>query len=147
MAHRLLESRCSTRALADAGLCLSHLPGIRLGHEQAEAAAAARMERQKILERETPPTVVAIIDEVVLRRQLGTREVMAQQCQKLLDASEHPSVIVQVVRGASAGIGGALALAEGPQGTVLLSGSVLEDTVTADKSPACSSATPPTGAV
>jgi hypothetical protein len=43
-------------------------------------------------------------------------------------------VIVQVVRGASAGIGGALALAEGPPGAVLLSGSVLEDTVTADTS-------------
>jgi hypothetical protein len=92
------------------------------------------MERQKILERETPPTVVAIIDEVVLQRQLGTREVMADQCRKLLEASDHPSVIVQVVRGASAGIGGALALAEGPQGSVLLSGSVLEDTVTADGS-------------
>jgi transcriptional regulator with XRE-family HTH domain len=105
-----------------------------LGHEQAEAATAARMERQKILERDTPPTVVAIIDEVVLQRQLGTREVMAGQCQKLLDASEHPSVIIQVVRGASAGIGGALALAEGPRGSVLLSGSVLEDTVTADGS-------------
>jgi len=105
-----------------------------LGHDQAEAATAARMERQQILERDAPPTVVAIIDEVVLQRQLGTPAVMAEQCKKLLEASERPGVIVQVVRGASAGIGGALALAEGPQGSVLLSGSVLEDTVTADGS-------------
>lgn len=105
-----------------------------LGHEQAGAAAQARVERQKVLGAGSPPTVVAIIDEVVLQRQLGSREVMRDQCAKLLEMSEHPSVIIQVVRGASAGIGGALALAEGPQGTVLLSGSVLEDTVTADGS-------------
>jgi hypothetical protein len=103
-----------------------------LSHDQATAAAAARMTRQEILNRENPPAVVAIIDEVVLQRQLGSPQVMAGQVKKLLDDSEHPSILVQIVRGASAGIGGALALAEGPQGTVLLSGSVLEDMVTSD---------------
>ncbi len=101
-------------------------------HERATGAVAARMARQAILGREDPPTVVAIIDELVLARQIGSREVMAEQCARLLEVSEHPSVIVQVVRGASAGLGGMLALAEGPRGSVLLSGSLLEDIVTAD---------------
>jgi transcriptional regulator with XRE-family HTH domain len=101
-------------------------------HDRARQAVDARMARQEILGRDDPPTVVAIIDELVLSRQLGSREVMAEQCKRLLDVSEHPSVIVQVVRGASAGLGGMLALAEGPRGSVLLSGSLLEDIVTAD---------------
>jgi transcriptional regulator with XRE-family HTH domain len=101
-------------------------------HERATEAVAVRMARQEILNRENPPTVVAIMDELVLARQLGSREVMAEQCARLLEFSEHPSVIVQVVRGASAGLGGMLALAEGSRGSVLLSGSLLEDIVTAD---------------
>jgi DNA-binding XRE family transcriptional regulator len=101
-------------------------------HDRATQAVTARLARQEILKREDPPTVVAIIDELVLARQIGSREVMAEQCDRLLKVSEHPSVIVQVVRGASAGLGGMLALAEGPRGSVLLSGSLLEDIVTAD---------------
>jgi transcriptional regulator with XRE-family HTH domain len=104
------------------------------GHseQRAREAVAARMARQEILKRDDPPMVVAVIDELVLARQLGSEEVMAEQCKRLLELSEHPSVIVQVVRGASAGLGGMLALAEGPRGSVLLSGSLLEDIVTAD---------------
>ncbi|HEY6790246.1 MAG TPA: DUF5753 domain-containing protein, partial [Trebonia sp.] len=101
-------------------------------HDRATQAVAARMARQAILDRDSPPTVVAIIDELVLARQIGSPEVMAEQCARLLAVSEHSSVIVQVVRGASAGLGGMLALAEGPRGPVLLSGSLLEDIVTAD---------------
>jgi transcriptional regulator with XRE-family HTH domain len=101
-------------------------------HDRAVQAAAARMARQAILDRDDPPTFVAVIDELVLARQLGSPQVMAEQCARLLEVSEHPSVIVQVVRGASAGLGGMLAVAEGPRGSVLLSGSLLEDIVTAD---------------
>jgi hypothetical protein len=95
-------------------------------------AAGVRMGRHAILERERPPRVVAVIDELVLHRQLGTREVMAGQCLRLLELAERPQVSVQVVRGASAGLGGMVALAEGPGGTVVLAGSVLEDIVTDD---------------
>jgi hypothetical protein len=105
-----------------------------LGRDRGQPAGALQVPAFLVDLAVVASAVVAIIDEVVLQRQLGSREVMARQCEKLLEASEHPSVIVQMVRGASAGIGGALALAEGPQGSVLLSGSVLEDTVTADGS-------------
>ena len=70
-----------------------------------------------------------VIDELVLHRQLGAREVMAGQCKRLLELADRPQVSVQVVRGASAGLGGMVALAEGPGGTVVLAGSVLEDIV------------------
>jgi transcriptional regulator with XRE-family HTH domain len=101
-------------------------------HDSATQAAALRMERHRILDREKPPRVVAIIDEPVLYRQLGSREVMAGQCRWLLELTDRPQVSVQVVRGASAGLGGMVALAEGPGGTVVLAGSVLEDIVTDD---------------
>lgn len=96
-------------------------------HDSAARSTAARMERHRILDREKPPRVVAVIDELVLHRQLGSREVMAGQCERLLELAERPQVSVQVVRGASAGLGGMVALAEGPGGTVVLAGSVLED--------------------
>jgi transcriptional regulator with XRE-family HTH domain len=96
-------------------------------HDSATQAAAARVERHRILDRDKPPRVVAVIDELVLHRQLGSREVMAGQCRLLLELGERPQVSVQVVRGASAGLGGMVALAEGPGGTVVLAGSVLED--------------------
>jgi transcriptional regulator with XRE-family HTH domain len=101
-------------------------------HDSANKAAAARMERHLILDREKPPRVVAVIDELVLHRQLGSPEVMAGQCKRLLDLGERPNISVQVVRGASAGLGGMVALAEGPGGTVVLTGSVLEDIVVDD---------------
>jgi transcriptional regulator with XRE-family HTH domain len=98
-------------------------------HDSATQAAASRIERQRILDRDKPPRVVAVIDELVLHRQLGSPQVMAGQCRRLLALSERPQVSVQVVRGASAGLGGMVALAEGPGGTTVMAGSVLEDIV------------------
>lgn len=103
-----------------------------LSHDRATEAAKARIGRQVVLERDKPPVVVALIDELVLQREIGSPEIMAGQCKRLLELGEYPTVHIQVVRGASAGLGGSLALAEGKDGTVMLSGSLLEDIVTAD---------------
>jgi transcriptional regulator with XRE-family HTH domain len=100
--------------------------------ERAVELADARMERQQVLGRDSPPVVVALIDQTVLTRQLGSAQVMAGQCERLLELSAHPTVHIQVVKLPTQGLDGMLALAEGPAGTVLLSGGVLEDIVTAD---------------
>ncbi|MCX5423163.1 helix-turn-helix transcriptional regulator [Streptomyces sp. NBC_00078] len=83
----------------------------------------ARMERQTILERESPPELWAVMDETLLRRRVGDARVMREQLQRLMDLSERPSIVIQVVPssiGAHAAVAGAfhtLTFKEGVKGT------------------------------
>ena len=45
---------------------------------------AARMERQRILERENPPLMWVVLSEAVLHQEIGGREVMRNQLAHLL---------------------------------------------------------------
>ncbi|OKJ33233.1 helix-turn-helix domain-containing protein [Streptomyces sp. CB01580] len=58
---------------------------------------AARLERQRILERERPPLTWVVLDEAVLHRPIGGREVMRKQLQRLLDLAHHRWVRIQVL--------------------------------------------------
>ncbi|MET9499335.1 helix-turn-helix transcriptional regulator [Streptomyces sp. NPDC006552] len=58
---------------------------------------AARMERQRVLEREGPPQVWAVLDEAVLLRRIGGREVMWNQLAHLLSFRDSRHVSVQVL--------------------------------------------------
>lgn len=62
-----------------------------------EALVAARMERQRILERERPPLAWAVLDEAVLYRPIGGQEVMRAQLQRLLDYATHRWMRIQVL--------------------------------------------------
>ncbi|KAB8165721.1 XRE family transcriptional regulator [Streptomyces sp. 3MP-14] len=57
----------------------------------------ARMERQRILDRENPPDVWAIVEENVLRRAVGDRDLMAGQLRKFLAFAENPLHVLQVI--------------------------------------------------
>ena len=66
------------------------------------------MERQKILERDQPPELSVILDEVALRRPVGGRDVMRGQLAHL--TVRRPTVAVQVIplaAGAHEGLRGA----------------------------------------
>jgi len=106
------------------------------GHDRAVEDTGARMARQAILHRGDSPTVVIVLDELVLHRLIGTAQVMAEQCAKLLELSEHPSVLIHILPsslGASPGLGGSVSLASVTgEPDVLLTGSMLEDVVTTD---------------
>ncbi|WP_097955851.1 MULTISPECIES: helix-turn-helix transcriptional regulator [Streptomyces] len=65
--------------------------------DDLEGLLAARMERQRILEREKPPLAWAILDEAVLYRPIGGHEVMRAQLQKLLDYAAHRWMRIQVL--------------------------------------------------
>ncbi|MEU7068766.1 helix-turn-helix transcriptional regulator [Streptomyces narbonensis] len=58
---------------------------------------AARMERQRILEREHPPVLCVVLDEAVLYREIGGAGVMRNQLGQLLGFRDHPWVQVQVL--------------------------------------------------
>ncbi|RKS78931.1 helix-turn-helix protein [Actinomadura pelletieri DSM 43383] len=65
--------------------------------------------RQRILRRETPPQLWALVDESALRRPLGDREIMRAQLTALLDAIRGTDVTLQIVppsRGALAAMAG-----------------------------------------
>ncbi|MCX5378596.1 helix-turn-helix transcriptional regulator [Streptomyces sp. NBC_00091] len=58
---------------------------------------AARMERHRILRRERPPMIWVVLDEAVLHRPIGGREVMREQLAQLLSLSEKRWVRIQVL--------------------------------------------------
>jgi len=74
---------------------------IRLGNAPTEEdvlrRAEARMSRQDILRRETPPRVWAVVDEGALRRPIGGAKVMREQLKHLIDMCDHPAVTLQVL--------------------------------------------------
>ncbi|NGO77816.1 helix-turn-helix domain-containing protein [Streptomyces sp. YC504] len=62
-----------------------------------DAKVAARLERQRILEREEPPLVWVVLSEAVLHQEIGGREVMRNQLAYLLDTQERDWLTVQVL--------------------------------------------------
>jgi DNA-binding XRE family transcriptional regulator len=105
-------------------------------HELATEDTNARMQRQSVLNRVDPPTVVIVLWEPVLYHQVGTAEVMRGQLSRLAEVSERPGILVHVVPsalGANAGLGGPVSLASATgRPDVLLTSSLLEDVVTSD---------------
>nr|WP_221462644.1 helix-turn-helix transcriptional regulator [Streptomyces olivoverticillatus] len=57
----------------------------------------ARMERQRVLTRDTPPKLWLILDEGVLRRPVGGSQVMRAQLERLRTLAESPPHVVQVI--------------------------------------------------
>ncbi|GAA2848468.1 helix-turn-helix transcriptional regulator [Streptosporangium fragile] len=90
-------------------------PGIT--DEQVEKAVVARMERQEIFARANPPLFRAVIDEGVLHRPIGGKEVMRRQLERLVETVESPRIGIQVVpmaSGVTTGILGGFAIAQLP---------------------------------
>jgi hypothetical protein len=95
--HRASEMRCTDQEIA-------HMVDIR-------------MKRQELLERDEPPHIWAVIDEAVIRRMVGGREVMRDQLRLLLTRAEDPQVTVQVLpfaAGAHAAAVGSFVILGGP---------------------------------
>ena len=86
---------------------------IEQGHAGASAAEIdrrieLRQTRKKVLNGPDAPRLWAVLDEGVLRRQIGGPAVMRAQVEALIDASELPNVRLQVVpfgAGTSAAVG------------------------------------------
>ncbi|MGW4639921.1 helix-turn-helix domain-containing protein [Sphaerisporangium sp. NPDC004334] len=107
-----------------------------------EERVAARMRGKSILDAESTLSVWIILDEGVLRRPIGTDEVMRDQIQYLLDVARRPNVVIQVVPyggNSTAGLLSAFIIAERPDGpdTVYIESSG-DGVVTADRGPVMS---------
>lgn len=84
-----------------------------LDAETVEQRIAARLDRQKLFSRRPAPLMSFVIEEVVLRRPLGGREVMRGQLEQLLLFGHERNIEIQVMptgRDEHAGLAGAFTL-------------------------------------
>jgi transcriptional regulator with XRE-family HTH domain len=86
----LLQTEDYARAVVRAGRPREAL-------EVLERDVTARMERQAILARQSPPLLWCVIDEAVLRRPVGGAETMREQLKRLVEAAESQSIVLQVL--------------------------------------------------
>ncbi|KWW97970.1 hypothetical protein TH66_21705 [Carbonactinospora thermoautotrophica] len=108
----LLQTEDYTRALIE-GFGLYDY-----GEEEAQALLAVRQQRRKALDRPEPLRLWAVIDEAVLRREIGGRAVLRDQLDYLLECSHQTNIEIQVLpfsAGAPAWNGGPFILLELPE--------------------------------
>ncbi|EYT78927.1 helix-turn-helix domain-containing protein [Streptomyces sp. NPDC003703] len=80
-----------------------------LDDERLDALVEVRLARQGVLRAVPPPALKVVLDEAVLRREVGGPEVMAHQLERLAEAARLPQVSLQVLpftAGAHIGITG-----------------------------------------
>ncbi|MFF0867604.1 helix-turn-helix domain-containing protein [Nonomuraea sp. NPDC003560] len=68
-----------------------------VAEEDIQRRVEARVARQRILEREDPPTFWAVIDEAALRKHIGGVAVMLDQLAHLRRMAERPNIGIQVL--------------------------------------------------
>lgn len=68
-----------------------------LAQDEVERRVAARITRQQILTRTTPPHLHVILDAGLLERPVGTRLVMRNQLRRLVEATDAPNITIQVL--------------------------------------------------
>ncbi|MEV7401367.1 helix-turn-helix transcriptional regulator [Streptomyces sp. NPDC091267] len=86
LVYGLLQTESYARAVLATGM-----------PDDLDGLLAARMERQRILERERPPLAWAILDEAVLHRPIGGHEVMRAQLVRLLEFTTNRWMRIQVL--------------------------------------------------
>jgi hypothetical protein len=65
--------------------------------DQLDDLVAARMDRQRILEREQPPVLWVVLDEAALYRMIGSREIMREQLAHVLGLFGRQWLEIQVL--------------------------------------------------
>lgn len=83
-----------TESYARAVISLGHEAA---GREEIDRLTNVRMTRAKLLNRPDSPRIWTVLDEAVLRRRIGGREVMREQVEALLESSGRQNVLLQVV--------------------------------------------------
>ncbi|GAA5031958.1 helix-turn-helix domain-containing protein [Streptomyces siamensis] len=86
----LLQTAAYARAVVERGLPTAP-------SSEVERRVEMRMRRRELLHRADTPQLWAVIDESVLLRVLGSRDVMREQLEYLMDMAERPHVTLQIV--------------------------------------------------
>jgi Domain of unknown function (DUF5753) len=65
--------------------------------DAVDQLVATRMARQEILRRDDPPWLVALLDESVVHRTVGARDLMRRQLEYLLTTMHEPNISLRIV--------------------------------------------------
>jgi transcriptional regulator with XRE-family HTH domain len=95
----LLQTRRYAQALEEAAHVF-YKPDMR-----PDGVVTARMKRQKPLEGADPMQLHVLLDEAVIRREIGGSEVLREQLEHLLALAERPNVTLQVIPYIAGGYG------------------------------------------
>jgi transcriptional regulator with XRE-family HTH domain len=109
----LLQTEDYARAVLSVGRTLG-------SKEQLEERVTARLGRQARLGAPDPPELWVVLDEAVLRRPVGGRDIMREQLARVLDAAAERHVTVQVLpfdQGEHDAMGGSLTVLTMPDGS------------------------------
>ena len=92
-------------------------------NESSEVRLVGRMGRQQVFSRPQPPSVTVVIAEAVLHRGVGGPAVMYEQLTHLVEVSQQPKVMIQVIPadiGAHAGLAGPVSIADREGGPTIV---------------------------
>ncbi|MGW6195968.1 helix-turn-helix domain-containing protein [Kribbella sp. NPDC055110] len=84
-----------------------------LSRAEQERLVSLRMSRQEVLTRQRPARLWAVIDEAVLRRPIGSREILKAQLEFLIESARRHNVTLQIIpfeKGGYTATGGAFTL-------------------------------------
>jgi transcriptional regulator with XRE-family HTH domain len=101
----------------------------RLADEVFESRVQSRLARQSLLTQEQPAKQWAVLDEAVLRRTIGSRTVMREQLERLVEVAQMPHVFLQVLPFSSscaAGAYGSMSIFTYAKGRKLVYGAALD---------------------
>ncbi|MCL6670806.1 helix-turn-helix domain-containing protein [Streptomyces panaciradicis] len=86
----LLQTPAYTRVVVQRGLPSAPV-------REVERRVELRMKRAELLRRADPPQLWAVVDESVLLRVLGSRDIMREQLEHLIEMAQLPHVTLQIV--------------------------------------------------
>jgi hypothetical protein len=104
----LLQTPDYARAVISLGRLDEPLP-----KDEQDRLVALRTTRQQVLTRQPPARLWAVIDESVLRRPIGSKKVLKEQLEYLIEASKRHNVTLQIIpfdKGGYTATGGAFTL-------------------------------------
>ena len=85
--------------------------------ERVNTSVEIRMRRQEQLDRDDPPLLFFILDEAVVRRLIGGRDIMRRQIRHLIEMAAKPNVTIEIVpfsAGTHPGLTGPFVIVEFP---------------------------------
>lgn len=88
-----------------------------VGSDEVEKRIAARLDRQRLLDRQPPARLWFLLDEAVIARPVGGSDTMHEQFRSLIDSARRPNVRIQVLpfrAGAHAAMDGSFTLIAQP---------------------------------
>jgi len=89
----LLQTESYCRAAIQQGLAPLERPDPAI----VEKRVSARIRRQDLLERQDPPRLSVVLEESVLRRSIGGRDVIRLQISRLIDVARMPFVTLRLI--------------------------------------------------